>query len=424
MKIHIDLDCFFVSAERILNPNLRNKPVGIGGRSDQHIFSKKNTMQTMNLSNNGAFVMSFFQDSPSSDGNDLDKFIDPDGRVRGMLTTSSYEARAYGIKTGSTINEALQKCPHIIIKKPNMKLYQKLSHQLHNFLRLRIPLLEQGSIDEFYGDLDGWVEDKDVPSFIENLRDEILQELHLPISIGAAKSKYTAKLATNSAKPFGTRTVYPHEVDAFIHDIPLNKFPGIGGKTAQRLYGYGLKTLGDVQNAKELFLHQTKSTWDLYQRVCGIDNTPIEKEHIRKSIGISRTFDPIRDRSEALRRLTILSRHLSFAIMRMDVIPTNFHVGISYELREKGKANISCNRLFSEKFFKDTCVELFKQADTSQGLRILRISISTSSFTTHSHRTLSLIDYEEDKKQYELSQKTKKLREKYGLDTLRWGSEI
>ncbi|PHR55265.1 MAG: DNA polymerase IV [Arcobacter sp.] len=424
MKIHIDLDCFFVSAERILDPYLRNKPVGIGGRSDQHIFSKKNTQQTMSLANNGAFVMSFFQDSPSSGKNDLDKFIDPDGRVRGMLTTSSYEARAFGIKTGCTINEALKKCPNIIIKKPNMKLYQHLSHQLHNFLRLRIPLLEQGSIDEFYGDLSGWIEDKDVPSFIQNLRDEVLEKLDLPISVGAAPSKYTAKLATNKAKPFGCKTIFKEEVDAFIHNIPLDDFPGIGRKTATKLHGYGLQTLGDIQKAKELFLHQTKSTWDLYLRVCGIDKTPIEKEHIRKSIGISRTFDGIRDRQEALRRLTILSRHLSFAIMRMDVIPTTFHVGISYELGAKSKANTSQNRLFSEKLFKDLCQDLFLQAETSPSLRIIRISISTSAFTTHSHRALSLLDYEEDKKQYQLTQKTKKLREKYGLDTLRWGSEI
>ena len=424
MKIHIDLDCFFVSAERTLDQSLIGKSVGVGGRSDQHIFSKKSTRQTMSLANNGAFVMSFFQDNPSSGKNDIDKFIDPDGRVRGILTTSSYEARAFDIKTGTTINEALKRCPNIIIKKPNMKLYQKLSHDLHNFLRLRIPLLEQGSIDEFYGDLSGWIKDEEVPLFIENLKNEVQEKLFLPISVGAAESKYTAKLATNYAKPFGTKTIFKDDVDTFIHNIPLTNFPGIGKQTAKKFHDNGLQTLGDIQKAKEYFLHQSKSTWDLYQRVCGIDKTPIEKEHIRKSIGISRTFDPIRDRDEALRRLTILSRHLSFAIMRMDVIPTNFHVGVSYELGFRGKANVSQNRLFSEKFFKDLCQSLFKEADSSKNLRIIRISISTSQFTTHSHRALSLIDYEEDSKQYKLTQKTKKLREKYGLDTLRWGSEI
>ena len=424
MKIHIDLDCFFVSAERIADPSLKGRPVGVGGRSDQYIFSKKNTQQTMSLANNGAFVMSFFQDSPSSGKNDLSQFVDPDGRVRGILTTSSYEARAFGIKTGTTINEALQKCPNIIIKKPNMKLYQRLSHELHDFLRLRIPLLEQGSIDEFYGDLSGWVEDENVPSFIAALRDEVQEKLNLPLSIGAAPSKYTAKLATNAAKPFGVKTVFKEEVDVFIHDIPIEKFPGIGKKTTQRLHDYGLKTLGDIQNAKDLFLHRTKSTWDLYLRVCGIDNTPIEKEHIRKSIGISRTFDPLRDRDEVKRRLIILSRHLAFAIMRMEVIPTSFNLGLFYELNHSGKANITLNRLFSERFFKDLCLQLFTQADNYPSLKIIRVSISTSQFTTHSHRALSLIDYEEDAKQHTLTLKTKVLREKYGLDTLRWGSEI
>jgi len=424
MKIHIDLDCFFVSAERILDPSLRNVPVGVGGRSDQHIFSKKSTRQTMSLANNGAFVMSFFQDNPSSGKNDLDSFIDEDGRVRGILTTSSYEARKFGIKTTMSIAEALRRCPNIIIKKPNMKFYQKLSNDLHEFLRLRIPTLEQGSIDEFYGDLSGWIEDENVPKFIEDLKYEVEEKLSLPISIGAADSKYTAKLATTEAKPFGTKTIFKKDVDKFIYNIPIQKFPGIGSKTAKRLNSNGLKTLGDIQNAKEMFLHKTKSTWDLYQRVCGIDNTPIEKEHIRKSIGISRTFDSIRDRNEAIRRLTILSRHLSFAVMRMDVIPTTFHVGISYELGFKGKSNISKNRLFSEQFFKNLCQELFLNADTSPTLKIIRISISCSHFTEHSYRALSLLEYTNDNAQYKLTKQTKKLREKYGLDILRWGNEI
>lgn len=424
MKIHIDLDCFFVSAERILDPSLEGKAVGIGGRSDQHIFSRQNTRQTMSLANSGAFVMSFFQESSSSISNDLDAFVDTDGRVRGILTTSSYEARAFGIYTGCTINEALQKCPRLIIKKPNMKLYQRLSHQLHDFLRLRIPLLEQGSIDEFYGDLGGWVEDENVPSFIKALQDEVFEKLRLPVSIGAAKSKYTAKLATGMAKPYGTKTVYPAEVNAFIKDIPIGKFPGIGGKTRANLNGYGLQTLGDIQKARSLFLNRTKSTWELYLRVCGLDTTPIEKEHIRKSIGISRTFDPIRSREEAKRRLTILGRHLGFAIMRMEVIPTHFSLEIAYEMKCKGKASLCVNRLFSDRFFKDTCQRLFKEADSSPSLQIIRIGISTSQFTTHSHRALSLLEFEADQEQHALSKQSKKLREKYGLDALRWGSEI
>lgn len=424
MKIHIDLDCFFVSAERVVDPSLLGKAVGIGGRSDQHIFSHQQTHQTMSLENSGAFVMHFFQDTPSSKSNDLHHFIDPDGRVRGILTTASYEARRFGINTGSTINEALQKCPDIIIKKPNMRLYQALSHQLHDFLRLRIPLLEQGSIDEFYGDVGGWVEDEDVPTFIDALKTEVYEKLKLPITIGAAPSKYTAKLATNFAKPFGTKTVFKDEIDGFIHDIPLDQFPGIGRRTAKKLYAYGLETLGDIQKAKSLFIHQTRSVWDLYLRVCGIDNTPINIHPIRKSIGISRTFDPVWERSEAKRRLIILSRHLGFAIMNMDVIPTHYHLSITYAIGGKAKASLSHQHLFNEKHFKNSVLKLFEEADTNTSFKIIRLGISASQFTKHSHKVLSLISHEEDKKQHRLTQQTKQIRQKYGLDALRWGSEI
>ncbi|MDD2448783.1 MAG: DNA polymerase IV, partial [Sulfurimonas sp.] len=174
MKIHIDIDCFFVSAVRIIDPSLEGKPVAIGGRSDAQIFTKEAKKQSVNLENSGSFVSTFYKTYEKSD--DINAFVDADGRVRGILTTSSYEARSFGIKTAMTIREALMLCPHLIIKAPNMSLYQKLSHELHEFLQSKIPLIEQASIDEFYGDLSGWVEDDEVEQFIDNLRHEIKRE--------------------------------------------------------------------------------------------------------------------------------------------------------------------------------------------------------------------------------------------------------
>ena len=424
MKIHIDLDCFFVSAERTLDPSLRGVPVGIGGRGDTKIFSHEKSQQFLSLKNSGSFVPAYFFEHQSTRENDLQKFIDPDGRVRGMLTTTSYEARDFGIKTGCTINEALRLCPHIIIKQPNMKLYQKLSYKLKHFLQKRIPVMEQGSIDEFYGDLDGWVDDADVPRFIHELKVEAMEVLDLPLSIGAAYSKFTAKMATNDAKPFGTKVVYPHEVDAFINDKPLKEFPGIGRRTEAALLSRGIKTLGEIQRHPDIFLHSTKSQKDLYERVCGIDRTPLQQERERKSIGISRTFDPQRDRKELRRRVIILSRHLSHALVRMQKHPTHYSLSIRYELSQKGSAAITLNRLFSESFLRTTLLELFKKADVHKELKVIRIGLSCSAFTQSNHHTFSLLEYEEDTKKHRLTQSTSKLREKYGLDTLQWGSEL
>ncbi|MEN8147667.1 MAG: DNA polymerase IV [Campylobacterota bacterium] len=424
MKIHIDLDCFFVSAERTIDPSLKGKPVGIGGRGDTKIFSHEKSRQFLNLKNTGSFVPAYFFEHQSTKDNDLKRFIDPDGRIRGMLTTTSYEARAHGIKTGSTIREALQRCPDIIIKQPNMKLYQELSYRLKTFLQERIPVMEQGSIDEFYGDLDGWVEDKDVPQFIEELKHEAMEVLELPLSIGAAYSKFTAKMATTVAKPFGTRVIYPHEVDAFIKEKPISDFPGIGRKTAAKLLARGITTLGEIQRHPDAFLHSTKSQKDLYERVCGIDKTPLQQERERKSIGISRTFDPEIDRRELKRRVIILSRHLSHALVRMKKHPTHYRLSIRYDMNQKGNAAITINRLFSEAFLRTTLLELFQKADSYTNLKVIRINLSCSAFTQSNRHTFSLLEYEEDTKRHRLTQSTSSLREKYGLDTLQWGGEL
>ena len=221
MKIHIDIDCFFVSATRILYPELIGKPVAIGGRSDTKIFSRDAKKQIVNFENSGSFVPTFYKAYEESDekvnckaregslGCDLDAFKDKKGRIRGILTTSSYEARAYGVKTAMNIKEALGLCPNLIIKASNMSHYQKLSYELHQFLQTKIPLVEQASIDEFYADLSGWIDDKDIEKFIQNLKDEIKNKIKLPVSIGAAKTKYIAKMATSSAKPLDAK-LYSH----------------------------------------------------------------------------------------------------------------------------------------------------------------------------------------------------------------------
>jgi len=188
MKIHIDIDCFFVSAARLVDSSLEGKAVAIGGRSDSKIFDLSAKKQTTNFENSGSFVPTFFKTYEKTD-DDIANFKDEKGRIRGILTTSSYEARAYGVKTAMNISEALKLCPNLIIKAPNMSLYQKLSHELHEFLQTKIPLIEQASIDEFYGDLSGWISDDEIPKFIDNLRHEIKKVVGLPVSIGSAKTR-------------------------------------------------------------------------------------------------------------------------------------------------------------------------------------------------------------------------------------------
>ncbi len=423
MKIHIDIDCFFVSAARILDPSLEHKPVAIGGRSDTKIFNNGAKNQTVNFQNSGNFVPTFYKAYENKD-DDIKNFIDADGRIRGILTTSSYEARAYGIKTAMSIREALTLCPELIIKAPNMSLYQELSHKLHNFLNLRVPLIEQASIDEFYGDLSGWVEDEDVPAFIDELRHSIKKELLLPVSIGAAPTRYIAKLATNYAKPFGSQVIDIYNFDALVNPVKVEDFAGIGRSMKRKLHDAKIYTLGEMRLRKGTVCSWSPYAKELYKRINGESDAPINTQAKRKSIGISRTFDPVFDREELLRRVHILARHLSFAIFKLNVIPTVFHLSIAYEMKQKSHINISQAEVFTEKKFDILCKEMFHKADTQRRLRVIRLSISCSSFTKDSKKELSLIGFHEDQEMLTLSNATQQLRQKYGLDILKWGGEL
>lgn len=423
MKIHIDIDCFFASAARIVDLSLEHIPIAIGGRSDTKIFNKEAKNQTVNFKNSGSFVPTFYKAYEEKD-DDIDAFKDEDGRVRGILTTSSYEARAYGIKTAMSIREALQLCPHLIIKAPNMTLYQELSYKLHEFLSTKIPLIEQASIDEFYGDLSGWIEDEDIPAFIDNLRHEIKKELKLPVSIGAAKTRYIAKLATTYAKPFGCKTIEPHEFDKFVNPIKVENFAGIGKSMKARLNAVKIHTLGDIRERQGTVESWGPYAKELYKRVSGLADAPIVTTHKRKSIGISRTFDPIFDRAELKRRVHVLARHLSFAIMKLGVIPTVFHLSIAYDMNQKSHKNISLAEIFTEKKFDSLCIELFNTADTQKRLQVIRLSINCSSFTRDSKKELSLIGFEEGQKMHTLTKSVQTLRQRYGIDALKFASEM
>ena len=423
MKIHIDIDCFFASAARIVDSSLENKPIAIGGRSDTKIFSKEAKKQTVNFENSGSFVPTFYKAYEKSD-DDIDAFKDADGRIRGILTTSSYEARAFGIKTTMSIKEALQLCPHLVIKAPNMSLYQKLSHELHEFLCLKIPLIEQASIDEFYGDLSGWVEDEDVPQFIDNLRHEIKKAIKLPVSIGAAQTRYIAKLATTYAKPFGCKTIYPHQLKEFVNPIKVGDFAGIGRSMKEKLQGVHIHTLGELIQRRGTVESWGPYAKDLYKRVSGLSDAAIQTTHKRKSIGISRTFDRLHDRVELNRRVHVLARHLSYAILKLKVIPTVFHLSISYEANQKSHKNISLAEIFTEKKFDSLCLRLFHEADTQKRLHIIRLSINCSSFTRDSKKELSLLSFNDEQKMKNLTDSSQELRERYGIDVLKWGSEL
>ncbi len=421
MFIHLDLDCFFVSAHRTIDSSLLHIPVAVGGRSNLNIFSSKKEIRKIS-SNEGAFVSSILTNEGQKTFKEY--FVDENGKIRGIITTSSYEARAYGVKTAMSVNEALTLCPKLKMLPPNYPLYHELSEKLKKLLVKEIPLVEQFSIDEFFGDLSGYIEENEVVEFAYNLKNKIQDELGLPISIGIANTKYLSKLITEYAKPDGVKYVSKDNVGNFIRNIPISEFPGIGKAFQERLKGYGVKTLGDIKNKRELFYSWKKPGIDLYNRVCGIRDNKLTTFREKKSIGIGRTFDCIYDRNELRRRVAILSRYLCFLVKKSKVNPLTYAIKIKYESNLKSKNYINVNTIFNELDFKNHMTNLFSNNDTHPSHGVVQLSITVSNFARANEFTYNLFEYEEDSKKSALTNQMQKLRDKYGIDIIKTAFEI
>ncbi|WP_122893362.1 Y-family DNA polymerase [Arcobacter peruensis] len=421
MFIHLDLDCFFVSAHRTIDDSLFHIPVAVGGRSNLNIFSTKKEIRKIS-SNDGAFVSSILTNEGQKTFKEY--FVDENGKIRGIITTSSYEARAYGVKTAMSVNEALKLCPNLKMLSPNYPLYHDLSQKLKELLIKEIPLVEQFSIDEFFGDLSGYIDENEVVQFAYNLKDKIQKELGLPISIGIANTKFLSKLITEYAKPDGVKYVSKDNIGNFIRNIPISEFPGIGKGFQERLKGYGIKTLGDIKSNQKLFYSWKKPGIELYNRVCGIRDNKLTTFREKKSIGIGRTFDCIYDRFELKRRVVILARYLCFLVKKSKKNPLTYAIKIKYESNIKSKDYINVNTVFNELDFKNHMQELFIKNDNHPSHGVVQLNITVSNFARANEYTYNLFEHESDAKKSALTNQMQKLRDKYGIDIIKSANEI
>ena len=422
MFLHIDIDSFFASAERSVNPALKHIPMCVGSRSNLEIFNKKRTDIKLMNDNSGAFVTPVFYSSKEKTFENY--FVDEVNgkrKVRGIVTTASYEARAYGVKTAMPIAQALSLCPQLVVVPSHYTLYHRLSHQIHDFIAAHIPLVEQYSIDEFFGDVSGWIEDEKVYAFAKALQKKILEKFDIPVSIGISKAKWISKLATESAKPYGIFQV--KDIDSYIRDIPIKEFPGIGRGFQRRLEAHYIEKLGDIKHHKALFYSWKKPGIQLYERVMGICGEGISKKADRKSIGISRTFDAIYDSDEIKRRIMIMARHIVYMVMSIGVNPTSYYLKIGYEDRIRSKKSLTVDRVFSEKLFKVTLSQMYDEvAHHRKGA--VKLTLNVSNFTSQYKKTLSLLALDRDMSEHRLSQEMQKLRERFGLDIIRTADEL
>lgn len=201
--VHIDLNAFFVRAEEIKDPSLENKPVAVGGT----------------------------------------------GRA-GIVSTCSYEARKYGVRSGMPMFKATQLCPNLIIKRGDYHFYVALSTEFINFIKRYTKLVEQMSIDECFADFTDVVKNEKNPeAFFRKLQNDLYKETKLRCSIGVAPTKFLAKMGSDLKKPMGLSFVRKRDVETLLYPLPISDMFGIGKKTFPRLMEIGINTIGDLAMA-------------------------------------------------------------------------------------------------------------------------------------------------------------------------------
>ena len=219
--------------------------------------------------------------------------------------------------------------------------------------------------------------------------------------------------------------VYKEDIRAFVNDIAIDEFPGVGRAFSKKMQMYGIRTIGHAWDSPHLFASWGRQGRDLYARLSGEDHESVQASRSRKGIGISRSMDhPIKERSELFRRIHIMVRHWSHTIMKLGVNPTTFHFSLGYENWGSSKKQYTIYRLFNEKFIQAFAYEKFKELDLYPHIAVKYIGMSASKFIHHDPKTLDMLEYADDTKMRKLTDALTKIRDKYGMDIVRGGGEL
>jgi DNA polymerase-4 len=284
--LHLDLDTFFVSVERLLNTELRNKPLLVGGITD-----------------------------------------------RGVVAACSYETRGYGIHSGMPMKMAKELCPEAKVIKGNAGTYSKHSDVVTEIIKESVPVFEKSSIDEFYADLSGMDRFFGSYKYATELRQRIIRETGLPISFGLSVNKVVSKVATDEAKPNNQLKIDFGLEKPFLAPLSIKKIPMVGDKTYQTLRNLGIRKVRTVQEMPVDIMQRVLGANGtvIWRRANGMDNTPVVPFCDRKSISTERTFD--RDTIDVLKLKGILmamTENLAYQLRRGNKLTACITVKIRY----------------------------------------------------------------------------------------------
>ncbi|MEZ4758657.1 MAG: DNA polymerase IV [Flavobacteriales bacterium] len=362
--LHLDLNTFFVSVERLREPKLNGRPVLIGSDSD-----------------------------------------------RGVVASCSYEARAFGIRSAMPMKVAKQLCPEAIILRGDSGLYLRKSDEVTEVVRAHVPLFEKSSVDEFYVDLSGTDRFFGSWKLATELRQRIAKETGLPNSIGLSINKTVSKVATGEAKQgLGELQVPLGTEKPFLAPMPIERIPGVGGKTAHLLRSMGVMRIHTLQEVPIDLMQRLLGEHGpvLWRKANGIDDSPVIAWHERKSIGTERTFERDTIDVAKLRGLfTAMTETLAFQLRRGRKLTSCITVKVRYadfntHTRQQRIPYTACDHLLLP-----VVHELFTRLyDRRQRVRL--IGVRFSHLVGGGHQIDAFTDTEEAMSLYQAMDKVRK----------------
>ncbi|WP_404458314.1 DNA polymerase IV [Sutcliffiella horikoshii] len=379
---HVDMNSFYASVEMAYDPLLKGKPVAIAGNVEER---------------------------------------------KGIIVTCSYEARAFGVKTTMPLWEARQKCPQLIVRKPNFDRYRKSSQAMFDLLREYTDQVEPVSIDEGYMDVTDYAGRLTSIQIAEEIQLRLQKELLLPCSIGIAPNKFLAKMASDMKKPMGITILRKREIEKILWPMNVGEMHGVGAKTAEKLKTINITTIGELAKGNDYQLkHLLGINGErLKKRANGLDTRPVDPDSVSefKSIGNSTTLPKDSD-DERLLEKTIekLSSSVSARMKRKSVLSHNIQLMIRYGIDHTvTRSRKLSNPIERESDIKEAAMFLLRKHWDGEPVRLLGVTAQNLVEKDDSVKQLDLFTFQEDAKKEPLHKTLQDLEDKFGKGIIKRG---
>ncbi|OCB78323.1 DNA polymerase IV [Flavobacterium piscis] len=367
--VHIDMNTFFVSCERLTNSELNGIPLIIGGGE------------------------------------------------RGVVASCSYEARRFGVRSAMPIHMAMKLCPQAKIMKGDMELYSRLSHDITEIIQEKAPVVEKASIDEFYLDITGMDKFYGSYKWTNELAQRITQQTGLPLTFALSVNKTVSKIGTGEGKQKQNLEIPEHQVQSFLNPLSIQKIPMVGEKTFQLLSRIGIRTIKTLSEMPVEPLQQMigKNGTELWKKANGIDNNPVEPYTERKSISTEHIFsqDTI-DVAKLNRLLQGMVEKLAYQLRSEEWLTSTVTVKIRYanfdtETKQCRVAYTSADHILTK-----TVTDLFEKLYQ----RRMRLRLIGVRFSGLVRGTYQIDIFQDTEEMLALYQAMDRMKNRYGFDAV------